>query len=301
MIKFQRIQKYALCFVFFVFTVNCAVTTSYTPTSFPSHKIWEEKISVIRWIAYSPTNADPDQGIEADIESIRQDLHVLRAVGFEGLVTYSAGGMTGKRLPYLAQEYGFRGLIIGVWDPLNRTEMESAKAIAQNPIVLGYSIGNEGLDKRYKMPDLLNAIEDMKKATDKPVTTTEEIDDYLDESLLYVGDWIFPNVHPYFHNLLDPQLAATWTNAAYQDINRRAENRFVLFKEVGLPTSGDKGGILSEEIQMRYYQELAKSSVKFVYFEAFDQPWKNSLPVEPHWGLFHSDRTPKQIILQMFP
>src|SRR5205823_9481233 len=36
-----------------------------------------------------------------------------------------------------------------------------------------------------------------------------------------------------------------------------------------------------------------QTDVRFVYFEAFDQPWKTHLPVEPHWGIFRSDRTPK--------
>jgi hypothetical protein len=35
--------------------------------------------------------------------------------------------------------------------------------------------------------------------------------------------------------------------------------------------------------------------VRFVYFEAFDQPWKTHLPIEPHWGLFRSDRSPKAL------
>ncbi|MCP4424487.1 MAG: glycosyl hydrolase, partial [Chloroflexi bacterium] len=30
-----------------------------------------------------------------------------------------------------------------------------------------------------------------------------------------------------------------------------------------------------------------------VYFEAFDQPWKDTQPIEPHWGLFYNDRLPK--------
>ncbi len=33
----------------------------------------------------------------------------------------------------------------------------------------------------------------------------------------------------------------------------------------------------------------------FAYFEAFDQSWKDHLPIEPHWGLFASDRTPKPV------
>jgi len=50
---------------------------------------------------------------------------------------------------------------------------------------------------------------------------------------------------------------------------------------------------MSEAAQEKYYVELAKTDIRFVYFEAFDQPWKTHLPIEPHWGIFASDRTPK--------
>jgi hypothetical protein len=41
--------------------------------------------------------------------------------------------------------------------------------------------------------------------------------------------------------------------------------------------------------------------VKFVYFEAFDQPWKTHLPIEPHWGIFNSDRSPKVLGKRLLP
>jgi hypothetical protein len=70
-------------------------------------------------------------------------------------------------------------------------------------------------------------------------------------------------------------------------------DRFVLLKEVGMPTAGANDEKLSEEAQKQYFVELANTDVNFVYFEAFDQPWRTSLPIEAHWGIFNSDRTPK--------
>jgi len=259
-----------------------------------SETSWEEKVSSIVWVAYSPPTADPDKGIEAAPESIREDLAALRQAGFTGLVTYSSSGVLGRELPTLAQSQGFQGLIMGIWDPSNQEEIAVAEAAAEYPIVLGFCVGNEGLQKRYEMPVLSAAIQDLRRITGKPVAMTEEIDDYSDESLLQLGDWVFPNAHPYFHNQLDPDAAVRWTRAAYDDLKRRTD-RFVMFKEVGLPTAGDSEGRLSEANQERYYQELAKTDVRFVYFEAFDQPWKTHLPVEPHWGILYSDRTPKPL------
>ncbi len=263
-----------------------------TPTAKPVN--WEERLSRMVWVAYSPTNADPNKGVEATLESIRADLAVLRQAGFTGLVTYGSTGVMGREFPTLAQSLGFQGLIMGIWDPSNQEEITAAKAAAQIPIVLGFCVGNEGLGQRYQMPVLSAIMQDLRKITDKPVVTTEEIDDYTDETLLQLGDWIFPNAHPYFHNQLEPSAAVRWTKAAYDDFKRRTD-RFVMFKEVGLPTAGDPQGRLSEAAQEQYYQELAKANVRFVYFEAFDQPWKTHLPIEPYWGIFHSDRSPKRV------
>lgn len=264
---------------------------------FDSEK-WEDQISRIVWVAYSPTSANPTKGLEATLESAREDLIALRKTGFTGLVTYGSTGTIGRELTALAESLGFKGAILGVWDPKSKEEIVAAKAQAKSPILLGYCVGNEGLGKRYQLAELKRVIDDLRVTTGKPVTTTEEIDDYIDNELLDTGDWTFPNAHPYFHGVLDPDLAVEWTMGAFDEIKRRSK-RPVIFKEVGLPTAGDSQGKLSEASQRRYYHGLSKTSVKFVYFEAFDQPWKTHLPVEPHWGILRSDRSPKLLAARL--
>jgi hypothetical protein len=210
----------------------------------------------------------------------------------------------GTEFPRIAQETGFKGLILGVWDPTNQREIAAAVAAASNPLVLGYCVGNEGLPERekpegrYTLEQLTAVIQSLRTLTGKPVTTAEQYEDYLDERLLKLGDWVFPVAHPYFHHAREPLAAAKWTRAAYDDLRKRS-GRFVLFKEVGLPTAGDAEGRMSEVAQQTYYTELAKTDVRFVYFEAFDQPWKTHLPVEPHWGIFNADRTPKRLATRL--
>ncbi|MCK4340647.1 MAG: hypothetical protein KAY37_02845 [Phycisphaerae bacterium] len=274
----------------------CLITTGMASVvcGAPVLEEWQQKVSRIRWVAYSPPSANPVKGVSATPEALKADLLVLREAGFTGVVTYSASGVLGRELPVLARSLGFEGVIVGVWDPRNANEIAAAKACSGNPIVLGFCVGNEGLAKRYQMTDLSRAIQQLREATGKPVTTTEEIDDYGEEDLLRLGDWVFPNAHPYFHNKLDPASAVRWTQGAYEDLKRKC-GRFVLFKEVGLPTEGDPEHRLSETAQEQYYLKLAETPVRFVYFEAFDQPWKTHLPVEPHWGMFHSDRWPKRL------
>lgn len=280
-------------------TATAAITdtpTLLTPTqatrSLPAG--WVEKVSDIAWVAYSPSSSNPNIGLEATPNEIIADLTLLRDAGFNGLVTYSSAGILGRELPVLAQEAGFEGLILGIWDPDSQEEYDAAISAAQNNVVLGYCIGNEGFNEpsRYDMSKLSASIQKLREATGKPVTTTEEIGDYYDEELLQLGDWIFPNAHPYFHDQLEPDSALRWTKGVYDDLTKRTD-RFVLLKEVGLPTAGDNSGKLSEEAQKYYYIKLANTDVNFIYFEAFDQPWRNYLPIESHWGIFNADRTPK--------
>ncbi|HJR80939.1 MAG TPA: hypothetical protein VJ821_12760 [Anaerolineales bacterium] len=255
---------------------------------------WVEKVSDIVWVAYSHPPSNPNIGLETTSNEIIADLTLLREAGFTGLVTYASTGILGRELPALAQAAGFEGMIMGIWDPDSQEEYAAAIKAAQNNIVLGYCIGNEGFNRprRYDMSKLSASIQKLREATGKPVTTTEEIDDYYIEELLQLGDWIFPNAHPYFHDQHEPDSALRWTKRVYDDLKNRTD-RFVWLKEVGLPTAGANDEKLSEEAQKQYFVELANTDVNFVYFEAFDQPGRTSLPIESHWGMFNSDRTPK--------
>jgi exo-beta-1,3-glucanase (GH17 family) len=258
----------------------------------------ENRLTAIRWIAYTPPTSNPDRAIEATPEAIRADLETLAAAGFTGLVTYQSEGVMGRELVEIAGELGYEGLIMGIWDPTNPEEIARAVEASRAEVVQGYCVGNEGLEKRYTFEDLSRAIEQVRQATAKPVTTSEEIDDYLDEYLLNLGDWVFPNAHPYFHSYTEAEAARRWTEAAYAVLTQRTD-RFVMFKEVGLPTEGDPEADLSEAEQDEYYRELSRTAVAFVTFEAFDQPWKTILPVEPHWGIFYADRRPKQLAARL--
>lgn len=248
----------------------------------------------IRWVAYSPTNFNPETGLRPDTASILKDLETLTQAGFTGLVTYGSAGPFGKELPRLAEQSGFQGLIMGIWDIASEEETRQAKAAAGSKIVLGYCVGNEGLGWRYNLDQLSQAAGAMKLATGKPVATTEQLEDYADAALLNLGDWVFPNVHPYWNGQYEAAGAVEWTKSAYENLRKKTDKP-ILFKEVGFPTAGQDSPAMSEALQEAYYVQLAVTNVPFVYFEAFDQPWKNHQPVEPYWGLFKPDRSPKRL------
>lgn len=263
--------------------------------SVPVDTKWIAKINRIQWVTYSsPNPGTQPRYYQPSPETIRNDLLTLKKAGFTGLVTYSSIGVMGKEFPFIAQELGFNGVIMGIWNPNNESELDNAKYAASLPVTLGYTVGNEGLYRskdRYTLPELCFAIADLRASTGRPATTSEQTDDFDDHPQLYlVGDWIFPNAHPYWHATKYAEKAVQWEVEKYREFAEES-GRFVLFKEVGLPTRGAFG--LSETNHDEYYRELAKTNVRFVYFEGFDQPSKNHNSVEPFWGIFRSDQSPK--------
>jgi exo-beta-1,3-glucanase (GH17 family) len=255
---------------------------------------WKQKISQVVWVSYASPSAVPDRGIQATPVAIRHDVAVLRSAGFTGLVTYGGSKSFVREAVASAESLGFEGLILGVWDPGSGEELDAVAAEADSPIVLGYCVGNEGYIRRYSRDVLLQAIDDLRSRTGKPVTTTEESDDYIDEDVHSIGDWVFPNTHAYFHGRSDPDRAVRWTVGAFKEL-RRLSGRFVWLKEVGLPTMGDSAKPLSEAAQERFYVMLAKTPVVFTHFEGYDQPWKRPGTVEPNWGIFRANRAPKEL------
>jgi len=243
------------------------------------------------WAAYAPTNFNPEASppVLPSEDSIREDLRTLRAFGFNGLVTYGADVAA---VPRIAEEVGFRHMLLGVWDPRNPQEIERVKEAAASSRVLGIIVGNEGLMfRRYDLQTLRKAMDDMRRQTGKPVSTTEVIESYFTtRELVDWSDFLAVNAHPYFHQKRDPDQAVEWTVKAYENLVARVPDKPVVFKEVGLPTRGAED--VSEENQFRYYSLLSKTPVRFVYFEAFDALFKTGA-LEQSWGLFRADRTPK--------
>ena len=113
------------------------------------------KFDALCWIAYAPTRWNPQKRFVPSAASIRRDLVVLRRAGFNGLVTYDAN----MHLAQIATVTGFAAVIVGVWDPTNAAELDRAQATATLPSVIGYVVGNEGLDVRYGYETLRRAID----------------------------------------------------------------------------------------------------------------------------------------------
>lgn len=253
---------------------------------------FEKKLYSLKWVAYAPTNFNPKTLLYPSDSSMEEDLKVLFNAGFNGIVTYGSEGTLG-RIPKIAKELGFQGVIMGIWDIKSQEELDHALTMVD--YVDGYCVGNEGLGRRYGLRELKAAMTNVKVATKKPTTTTEELDDYAKQYMLEIGDWIFPTGHPFLANITSAGKAVKWVEYHYRLIRRSAPaNEPILFKEIGYPT---KGNVMAREKNQRdFFLCMEMSDVKFVYFEAFDQHWKRHLPVEPYWGLFDKNRKPKRFM-----
>src|SRR5207245_2471077 len=77
----------------------------------------------------------------------------------------------------------------------------------------------------------------VRQQTGKPTTTTEIFNlNASDRSqIIALGDWYFPNTHPYYNCHWNTQDAADWTVQMYHEATVLAGGKALSFKEVGLP------------------------------------------------------------------
>jgi exo-beta-1,3-glucanase (GH17 family) len=244
-----------------------------------------------RLVAYAPRGYDPASTRAPSPRSLRTDAEGLAALGFAAVTTYGSSRALVPVCRFFKRR-GFRTVLVGVWDPRDRAEVR--RAIRLKRCADGYVVGNEGLTfGRYRKDELVTAIERVRHATGRPVTTRETLKAYADDpSLLRLGDWVFPTIHPWYAEQRGSQEACGWTIFAYRDLAELVPaGRPTVVAETGLPTEGAPSA--SEHYQRAFFLCIESRQVPFAYFEAFDQPWKRDDPVAPHWGLFRADGTPK--------
>lgn len=277
-----------------------------------------------RFIAYEPTALKVVAGRaqSADAASIRADLEALRP-RFDGLITYdSIHGA--EAVAEIAAALKFRALIIGVWNPENRVEVDAALDAARRypHLVVGVSLGNESVfAHRTGFAPLATTIAAVReRAPQLPLTTTEPFHLYEEPAarvLLGSVDFLLVNVHPVFQPWFR---AATDATAAQFVVNVSADlgQHFcgpILVKETGVPTAPASGGF-SPARQNSFYAELRRrfppsATRAFAYFSAFDAPWRafdaNPVagaatgPEEAFWGLYDSQRAPKPAAIALPP
>ena len=198
------------------FTLLPTNTPSPIPTITTDYQSWLD----LCWIAYTPTQYDPNNAVYPNEFVLWADLDLLHMVGVNGLVTYTADSNVGVKIPKIADLAIKKSSLVYGIRPVKKSN--NAVSLAKLPVVLGFVVGNEGLGDRYDFATLQRTIQWLKDQTGKPVTTSEQFGDYQNEELMRLGNWIFPNVHPYYAGITELKAAADWTAQVYLDFVRRA-------------------------------------------------------------------------------
>jgi exo-beta-1,3-glucanase (GH17 family) len=265
-------------------------------------------------VTYSPSQLDPRQEFNQrrlPTSSIRADLKVLRDV-FDGLVLYGYHEACTPRVLAIAKDLKFHVILLAVWDPKSAAETDGVAELAkqyENDFALGVLVGNEGITfKRYEPEDLTIAAARLRRRLPKsiPLGTSEPLVGYKQTFVRDFGDFLAPNIHPFFDRpMMGARAAAAWAREEATKLARQAKKPVIL-KETGSPHDGKDGftPMRQQAFWQAYlqpgmvtYPDVEKTVWVFhgVAFEAFDLPWKSEeskLAVEKSWGLLSPKREP---------
>jgi exo-beta-1,3-glucanase (GH17 family) len=313
-------MKKALLISLFLSSISNAQTCGHHEQTTPNLNRLESAMEHGRFIGYTPTGTQLINGkpTRAQPGEIRADLQVLRP-RFDSLITYNAENGA-EAIPAIAQQLGFKALIIGVYDPFNTAELNAAIAAAKTypKLVVGISLGNELLFFKRHSANELQAIftTARNQLPQTPLTTTEPFHIFEQPNpLLQEMDFLLANVHPifqpWFKTASDADAAQFVVNVT-TDLGKQYCGP-ILIKETGIPTAPAAKGF-TEARQASFYKELQQrlkptSQHAFAYFSAFDAAWRtrdtgpgpgqHPQEEEAHWGLYNERRQPKPVVAQI--
>jgi exo-beta-1,3-glucanase (GH17 family) len=141
---------------------------------------------------------------------------------------------------------------------------------------------------------------------------------YFNTEILKDVDYAMSNVHPWFANV-SAQAAAAWTADFFEVNNVVVANALsnkpeMFIAETGWPTqssdagNANNGPSTASEANLQIFLDTFvcqanQNGTGYFFFEYFDEPWKDVEfgGVEGWWGLFHSNRTLKNINIPNCP
>jgi exo-beta-1,3-glucanase (GH17 family) len=277
------------------------------------------------WVIYEPVTATPGAYVSPD--QITRELTVLYNRGFRGLVTYSFYNGR-EEIPRIAKQVGFQQVIAGIEAQDHYQTEKSNLTPDRLRYIDGFVVGNEGLYfHKYDLATLKSRMAEIKALSGgKPTTTSEPWNIYdgtgdknAVPGLTALGDWIFPNLHPFYEQGWppaheEPAKGVQFDADVYKKFfaSKASPSRPAVLHESWWPSAVDswrgnpvppsyrKTGTLAN--QAAYFRILATTPVPFIYGEAFDEPWKSGEgdagTGDPgtHWGLWHDTRSPKNVV-----
>ncbi len=276
----------------------------------------------------------PMEGSVSSEQDILEDMKILSesaSLPFNLIRMYAADPASEQVLKVIRKHNLPIKVMQGAWldsnDPMekNNNQIDELIRLANeyDDIIVAVNLGNEiFVDWSYhgfkveEIPMYLEWVEKVQNATNVPVALADDYNFYNKPwSAPLVEKLDFIVLHAYaMWNSKQLDEAVKWTEDIYNDIQARFPDKQIVLGESGwatssISTNGDERLIVaeaSEAAQSTFFKEymayLRENKIASFYFEAFDEKWKGGLDkpdgiAEKNWGIYRSDRSPKQVVL----
>jgi exo-beta-1,3-glucanase (GH17 family) len=212
-----------------------------------------------------------------------------------GIRTFSATGM-GQEMPSLARANNLKvaaGCDLSNDPAYNEQEVQALIALCRNGQVDLAVVGEEALYFNYASEEQLTTYIQRVKATGVPTTTSDTWGELIGHpGVVAQCDVILANMFPYWEGQ-DINVAIPYLDRCYNKV-RQAYLFKQIMVETGWPTAGETKGAAEAGLDnatkfLSGFSAWANAhSVKYYYFEAFDEPWKatHEGEVGAHWGIW---------------
>jgi exo-beta-1,3-glucanase (GH17 family)/cellulose synthase/poly-beta-1,6-N-acetylglucosamine synthase-like glycosyltransferase len=256
-------------------------------------------------VSYAPFDgsAHPDAGGRAREQQIRSDLKLLTPLTRAIRLYSSTGGV--EFVPGIASEFGLK-VTVGAWidkhQDRNEREIRAAIDLAKrHSNVNGVIVGNETVYRGDEtVPNLIEKIHQVKRATNVPVTTGEIWNIWLEHpELVSAVDYIAAHILPYWEGF-DENKAVDQAILIYDKLRQAYPGKRIVIAEFGWPSAGynlkdaDPGRLEQAKILRDFVARADAYGIDYNIVEAIDQPWKTfEGGVGPYWGIFDASRQPK--------
>ena len=276
-------------------------------------------------IGYSPFRDGEGPGDEPNPEGIREDLQLLVNGGWRLFRTYGADSWVSDVIANVRRSGGNVKVLMGIW--IEPTTSDEAIAHNENQIAMaattanlypdaiaGIVVGNETQvswsTHKVDQGALVQYVRDMRSQVDVPVGVADDFTYWItpeSKPLAEELDFIVTHIYAMWHaQPLDNAIA--FTQEKLQEVKDAHPEMPIFLGEAGWATqkaaSGDQAdrlqGEAGEEQQAQFFAQfqdwVSAEQIPSSYFVAFDENWKGGddpADAEKHWGIYHTDRTPK--------
>ena len=278
-------------------------------------------------------NESPHKGSVSSEAHILEDMKILSSEGeisWNLIRLYAADSASEQVLKTIKKHNLPIRVMQGAWlasgqsDEQNEAQISAVIRLANEypDIVVAINLGNEifvdwsghGFGKEG-IAQYLQWVARVQKETKVPVTLADDYNFWnkpWSQEVAQALDFIV--LHAYaMWNSQTLENAVSWTEKTFQDIQALHPNAQIVLGESGWATqsvsdNGDEQLIIgeaSESAQAIFFKDyrawLERNHIVSFYFEAFDEKWKGGEDkpdqiAEKNWGVFRSDRSPKEAL-----